>query len=328
MPAGIPSSSGTQVHRLTPPRSILDAAYRLGSRRLGLAVTYHGLAERTGDPERDLVPAHGSALFEAQVRYLRAHFRLVSASDLVDAASTRRRGERFPVALTFDDDLRSHSSLAMPILRRLGAPATFFLCGASLDGPHRFWWERLQCAFDRGEGAGVRDIVARHSTGEAPRDASFTIHQLAGLVERLPPNDQDAVSAELEALVGPDPLDAGMRAADVTRLSGTGFEIGFHTLRHRQLPSLDDGELVQAMREGRDRLSSVAARELRAVAYPHGKAGPRVAAAARRAGFDLGFTTRWTAVGPETEPLLLGRVDAPIDSAGKLARRVVRTLLG
>jgi peptidoglycan/xylan/chitin deacetylase (PgdA/CDA1 family) len=114
----------------------------------------------------------------------------------------------------------------------------------------------------------------------------------------------------------------------VIRLSGADFEIGFHTLRHRQLPSLDDGELAKAMREGRDRLSSVAARELRAVAYPHGKAGPRVAAAAREAGFDLGFTTRWTAAGPEAEPLLLGRVDAPLDSAGELARRVVRALLG
>jgi peptidoglycan/xylan/chitin deacetylase (PgdA/CDA1 family) len=306
----------------------VDAAYRLGSRRVGLAVTYHGLAERTGDPERELVPAHGSALFETQVRYLRAQFRLVSASHLVEAASIRRRGERFPVALTFDDDLRSHSSIAMPILRRLGAPATFFLCGASLDGPHRFWWERMQCAFDRGEGAGVRDIVARHSTGKSSRDASFTIHQLAGLVEGLPPNDQDAVSAELEALVGPDPPDAGMRAAEVTRLSGAGFEIGFHTLRHRQLPRLNDGELAKAMREGRDRISSVVVQELRAIAYPHGKAGSRVAAAASNAGFDLGFTSSWTAVGPEAEPLLLGRVEAPFGSAGELARRVVRALLG
>jgi peptidoglycan/xylan/chitin deacetylase (PgdA/CDA1 family) len=327
MPARNPSSSGTEVRLLSPPRSTLEAADRLGSRPVGLAITYHGLAEQTGDPERELVPAHGSALFEAQVRYLRAHFRLVSASELVEAASTRRRGERFPIALTFDDDLPSHSSLAMPILRRLGAPATFFLCGASLDGPHRFWWERLQSAFDRGEGGGVREIVARHSAAEAALDTSFTIHQLAGVVEGLPPNYQDAVSAELEALVGPDPPDAGMRAAEVTRLAGAGFEIGFHTLHHRQLPSLEDGELAQAMREGRDRLSRVAARELRAIAYPHGKAGPRVAAAASEAGFDLGFTSSWTAVGPEAEPLLLGRVEAPFDSAGELARRVVRALL-
>lgn len=327
MSAETPSSSGTQMRLPVRAPAFLQAAYRLGGRRAGLAVTYHGLAERTGDPECELVPAHGSALFEAQIQYLRSHFRLVSASHLVDAASTRRRGERFPVALTFDDDLPSHSNLAMPILRRLGAPATFFLCGASLDGPHRFWWERVQCAFDRGEGAGVRDIVGRHSTGEATQDASVTIHQLAALVERLPPIDQDAVSAELEALVGPDPADAGMRAADVIRLSGAGFEIGFHTLRHRQLPSLDDAELARAMREGRDRLSSVAARELPAVAYPHGKAGPRVAAAAREAGFDLGFTTSWTPVAPEAEPLLLGRVDAPLDSAGELARRVVSALL-
>ena len=328
MSAETPSSSGTQVRLPVRAGAFFEAAYRLGGRRAGLAVTYHRLAERTGDPERELVPAHGSALFEAQVRYMRAHFRLVSASDLLDAASSRRRGERFPVALTFDDDLPSHSSLAMPILRRLGTPATFFLCGASLDGPHRFWWERLQCAFDRGEGGRVREIVARHSTGKATRGAFFTIHQLAGVVEGLPPDDQDAVSAELEALVGPDPPDAGMRAAEVTRLARAGFEIGFHTLRHRQLPSLENGELAQAMREGRDRIKSVAAREVRAIAYPHGKAGPRVAAAASEAGFDLGFTSSWTAVGPEAEPLLLGRVEAPFDSTGELARRVVRALIG
>jgi hypothetical protein len=63
MPAGNPSSSGTQVRLLSPPRSILDAAQRLGSRRLGLAVTYHGLAERTGIPlvEARLHPASWGA---------------------------------------------------------------------------------------------------------------------------------------------------------------------------------------------------------------------------------------------------------------------------
>lgn len=291
----------------------LALAARLSARRAGLVLVYHALAERGGDPGHELVPPHGLALFEAQLRHLRARYRLVPAKDILAAAAARRRGQRFPVAITFDDDLASHVRLAGPVLQRAGAPATFFLCGASLERPFSFWWERLQRAVDRGldpplEGTGV--------------------HQLAERIEAMGPQERDAVATQLAAELGPDPEDAGLRASDVRALVAAGFDVGFHTLRHDRLVTLPDDDLARAMTEGRAALEATLGRPLSLIAYPHGKADHRVARAARNAGFQLGFTGVPEPVVPGGDPLLFGRVVPAHGSVGALAVQLVRTLLG
>jgi peptidoglycan/xylan/chitin deacetylase (PgdA/CDA1 family) len=310
-----------------PLAGLLLYPLRLSRRRLGVAVMYHGVADRTGDPARELVPPHGIGLFEAQLRHLRAHFGLVPASQLLAAVRERRRGERFPVAVTFDDDLRSHPVVSMPGLRRLGAPATFFVCGASLDGPHRFWWEVLQAALDRGEGQTARHMV-EDCCGPLPGDETVPlVRRLAAALEGLSPADREAMTERLASLAGPPPRDAGMRATDVQALADEGFEIGFHTRRHHRLTSLEDGDLSFALREGLDRLEGILGNRPALIAYPHGKADERVATAARDAGFRCGFTSRPRAVTPQSNPFMLGRVQPSFRSKGHLALQLARCLL-
>jgi peptidoglycan/xylan/chitin deacetylase (PgdA/CDA1 family) len=306
---------------------LVEAPYRLSGRRVGVALLYHGVADSTGDPARELVPAHGAALFEAQLRHLDAHFRLVPASRLMEAVCGRRRGGRFPVAVTFDDDLRSHAAVAMPVLSRFGAPATFFVSGASLDRPYRFWWEMMQTAFDRGDGRAVREIIEARRGRPVRGERPSAIRRLAAAVEELSPAEQSAISEELSALVGPPPADMGLRAEDVRALHSAGFEIGSHTLRHLRLPALDDEALHQAMSEGRDLLGRVLGRPPAVIAYPHGRADARVAAAARQAGFSTGFSSRPEAISPDSDPMLLGRLEPSFASKGAFALQLVRLLL-
>jgi hypothetical protein len=117
---------------------------RRSTRQAGLALVYHRIGEPPGDPRYELVPALSTRLFETQLNHLRTAYRVVPPSQLLEATLERRAGDRFPVALTFDDDLRSHIDIVGPALQRAGLPAAFFLCGASLDASHSFWWEDLQ----------------------------------------------------------------------------------------------------------------------------------------------------------------------------------------
>ncbi|HEX8053090.1 MAG TPA: hypothetical protein VF517_08855, partial [Thermoleophilaceae bacterium] len=101
-----------------PATAAAEAFLRRTALRAGVAVVYHGLAERPGDPARDVVPAHGAELFERQLAYLAARYRLVPASRLAAAERMRRRRDPFPLAVTFDDDLPSHAGLALTLLER------------------------------------------------------------------------------------------------------------------------------------------------------------------------------------------------------------------
>jgi peptidoglycan/xylan/chitin deacetylase (PgdA/CDA1 family) len=289
---------------------------RLSPRRRGLVLVYHAVAERQGAVSVELVPAHGLPLFRRQLRHLRRWYRVVDAETIVAATRSRRRGGRFPVAVTFDDDLQSHVRTALPILAAEGVSATFFLCGASLERPFSFWWERLQRAFDE-----KKELPALVELG-----AEHGIRHVAERVERLPPDQLDDLARELGDLLGPDPAVAGLRQSSVVELVRAGMSVGFHTRQHYSLPSLPDDELDRALVAGRKELESVVGRKLDLIAYPHGRSDDRVAAAAERAGFAAGFTGTGRAVTTETQPLSIPRVSPAYRSAGHFSLQVLRAL--
>ena len=290
---------------LKPPIArLIELRLRWSGGRLGLALCYHAVGDPEGDAERELVPPMGTKRFEAQVAYLRRHFRLVAASELPDAVARRRRGQRLPASITLDDDLPNHVRDTMPILRRMGAPATFFLCGASLEQPHEFWWERLQRAWDRGL-VDERLLDDLDTSGSNPEQAP--IRRVAAAIEKLPPERRDALADQLASEAGPGPPDSGLRARDAVALVEAGFEIGFHTLRHPSLPTLDDESLAGAMTEGRDALERATGTAIATIAYPHGDADDRVADAARAAGYRFGFAAYGGTITDRADPLLLDR---------------------
>jgi peptidoglycan/xylan/chitin deacetylase (PgdA/CDA1 family) len=285
------------------------AVQRLSRRAAGLAVLFH----RVGDPQQTWddgkYPRLSPRFFEAQLRHLIERYRVVPASELIEAARRRRRGEPFPVAVTFDDDSPSHVTDAAPILQRFGVPATFFVSGASLDGPRSFWWQRLDRAMERGAIGREELSEMVPAAGGVPPGLREMV-QIADDIELMTPEQLRDLESELGRRAGPDPEDAVLDASGLRKLVAAGFEIGFHTLRHLNLSTLDSAELGLAMGEGRDRLAEAIDRELTLIAYPGGKWNPHVLEAARGAGFLRGFTTEPRAVLPDSNPLCLGRVDS------------------
>ena len=311
-----------------PATAAAEAFLRHTALRAGVAIVYHGLAERTGDPARELVPAHGADLFARQLDHLTSRYRLVPASRLAAAARMRRRGEPFPAAITFDDDLASHTELALPLLRRANATATFFLGGQAL------WSRQLQAVLDAG--------------GEPPEPVGpgMSAAEARAAVEALPPAERQRFEVELAevarehgpgeaggaaagAAAGAADADSTVDAAtvDAATLAAAGHEIGFHTRAHRVLTELPDAELAHELSHGRDELAAAAGAQLTSLAYPFGVADARVAAAARAAGYEAAFTVAPDAVTAATDPLLLPRIDAPFEPPQRLAWHLARALL-
>ena len=304
-----------------PASVIAERLLRLSARQTGVVFAYHGVEYRPSDPDTQILAAHEASVFEAQLRHLRSRYRIVPAGEMLAAVRLRKRGERFPVAITFDDDLGSHASVALPILQRAGAPATFFLSGASLGKPYAFWWERLQRAVET-------DVADVHALVFPRRNLPHAgIRELCDAIEEATPLERDAVATRLSQAIGPDPSEAGMREADVRALRQAGMTIGFHTLRHDRLPPLRDSELELAMAAGGKELEHVSEHPLTVIGYPHGQADERVAAAARKAGFCTGFLLNDEAVAPNDDPLLLGRVNPTRGSVGMFAAHLVYHLL-
>ena len=299
----------------------LEGRLRRSSAVRGAALVFHGVARLPGDPLVEIEPAYGLGAFEAVVAYLSRRYRLVAAGALLDAARERRAGEPVPVALTFDDDLRSHLDHAAPALARHGAPATAFLGGVD----EQSWWQALQAAVDEravqpdGLPPVDPDLVRRALDGE-PR----AIRRLAAAVEALAPDERAALAKGLARLVPAE--DAPLGSDGIRALAAAGWEIGFHTVRHDALPTLDEGGLRDAFATGRDELAVLVGARLGSFAYPHGKAGDRERAAAAAAGFDFAFTGAAEVVTERTDPFLVGRLQPVRSTLGRVALQLARAL--
>jgi peptidoglycan/xylan/chitin deacetylase (PgdA/CDA1 family) len=218
-------------------------------------------------------------VFRSQLQALGEICDLVTLDEILRENRSREpipRKRRAAIAVTFDDDLPSHAEHALPVLRELGVPATFFLSGRALHGLGPYWFQQLEAlliAYGEREAAALLDLPERRA-----RELVIACEQNADLRRR--------VSDVVAGLAIPGILQRDAIAA----LSAAGMTIGFHTVEHDLLPELTGAALDNAVSRGREDLTAAAGAAMRYFAYPHGKSDARSAAAVRRAGFNAAFT--------------------------------------
>src|SRR5687767_5287072 len=137
------------LDRLGVLHALLEArARRILPWRTLTVLTFHRVAAPKApgfDPEvADTTPE----AFDRQVQTLKRYFTLVDTRDL----QAHRAGGPLPdnpAMISFDDGYRDNAEEALPILRRHGAKAVFFVASAYVDERRLFWWERIAHAVAR-----------------------------------------------------------------------------------------------------------------------------------------------------------------------------------
>lgn len=285
---------------------------------------YHELSRISGDPGREIVPPLAVDVFRGQLRHIARRYEPVELRALRARMAGRRPGEPIPVAITFDDDLRSHLELAAPELAAFGLPATFFLGTAWIDGPGWYWWQHLDACARRSPAAfdALRAGLARDWSWATERD----IRWLANKIEALAPPERDAIMARIAELSPFEP-EPGLDQDGIRALAGYGFEIGFHTRGHYSLPTLDAIALRHQLKDGTQELARLAGARPTSIAYPHCRADSRVAKAATEAGFEIGVICSTGPASANQDPLLLDRLNAWTPSVASFALNLARATI-
>jgi peptidoglycan/xylan/chitin deacetylase (PgdA/CDA1 family) len=289
-------------HWLARTAAVRAAAWR----GHGLVLVYHRVTADGGQGQVEVVPSLDRGLLRAQLLALAELGDIVDLLDLLDPPAGRR--PRF--ALTFDDDYPHHAAHALPVLRELGVPATFFLSGRALHGLGPYWWQWLEA------------LVAAEGVAGAGRALGVVA---AGAQALAAACEADAAARRRLADLAPGDAEAPLGVDGIRALAAARMTIGFHTLEHPLLPALDDEPLAAALRTGRAELAAVAGRPLTLLAYPHGKADARVARATRSAGYRAAWTGWPRPARPGDDPFLLGRWEpGPLDPDAFVAAVAIR----
>ena len=267
-------------------------------------------------PRRRIVMFHGvgggelsATAFEAGLAWLAQRFKIVPLDDMVQAITVgsppARAGE---LSLTFDDGLRNQSEVAYPVLRRLGLPATFFVCPQLIETGKWLWNHEARSRLSSMSGP------SRLAYARSCEAAAADVESLVGQLKTLPLARRLALEQQLRDLTPDHEITADarerfdpMRWSDLERLDRSFITVGSHTLTHPILPTLDDATLTRELAESRRMLEDRLGRTVDLFCYPNGANDRRVCEAVGRV-YRAAVTTEYDFALPQADLHRLPRV--------------------
>ncbi len=258
------------------------------------------------------------ASFEEHVRYLRRHFEIVPIGRIIELLANGQTPDHRWVALTFDDGYEDNYRVALPILRKHGATAAFYITTACVSDETILWGVRLRHAIRNTE----RTSLACPSLGHHPVDLSTeesrdrATHWITGLVKsrRKTEADEllDEVFDECGVPVGRISHRIMMSWDEIREMRDAGMTIGAHTVNHYNLTCLDDSDVTAEVKVSKEAIEAALGERVDHFAYPNGRTDKhcdaRVAGIVAKAGFKSAVTSINGPAGSRFSPYGVPRV--------------------
>ena len=250
-------------------RAAFGVATGLGAPRLSILIFHR--VHRQADPIFPDEP--DAAYFDRLMRFVAGSFLVLPLGRAIDALAEGTLPKR-ALAITFDDGYADNAEVALPILKRHGLAASFFVSTGFLDGG-RMWNDSvIECVRSCGQSdidLGVFDLGRLSLASPALRrkaiDSLLPKIKYMGLQDR-----QDAIRT-LQNLAGVAelPVNLMMRSEQVRELHRAGMEIGAHTVNHPILATLEPADAEREIEQGKRQLETILGAPVELLAYPNGR---------------------------------------------------------
>ncbi len=246
-------------------------------------------------------PVHhqiSTSVLEKQLAFLKKNYRIVSSEELETRLRLDKPLQRTAV-LTFDDGHADLYLYVLPVLERLGIPATFFVSTRHCN-PGQYLWRSILWAFrefyhkdcleiegrrwstrTRQERCGVSSWLLRRHLGAG-------LMGLTGVLQReMPP---------LEFFVPQNVLTdymAGLSVEQLRRVAASPYvELAAHTVTHPFLARCSSDVKERECRESIEFLRAATGREIRTFSYPMGSYDTETIGILRKNGIQRAFTAK------------------------------------
>jgi peptidoglycan/xylan/chitin deacetylase (PgdA/CDA1 family) len=216
-----------------------------------------------------------SWVFEAQMRYIRRHYRVLSLDELCEEMQ-RPSETKDAVVVTFDDGYRDLYTDALPTLKKYQIPATIFLPIRCIETGEVPWYDRIFLALK------VFPKDRLQITLEVPRTFCLDSYQAridaaAEIIRhfrKIPDQRRKAEAAALEDQVTlpADALSDRMLTWEQVRtMCRDGVSFGSHTMTHPAVSQLSASQLESELAESKRILRERTGQEAPHFAYPFGQ---------------------------------------------------------
>lgn len=277
-----------------------------------IILMYHRIG--TLDPTRHLSvrPAH----FKDHMEHLGRSFQPLPLQEILDRSANGTLPDR-AVAITFDDGYLDALTVASPILRGLGIPATFFVNTDKVERRHERWSDILERIFL--SDSAVPSILGLRLSGSSrviqtgnrqERQAAYNEICDLGLALSSPEREELIETVSAWSLLDLDPRDSHrlLTSKEIVELASVkGHDIGGHTTHHLFLPAHQRAVQHQEVLENKRDLERLLGAPVRFFAYPYGDYTAETVEVAAAASFRGAVTVEPGRVHADSDPLRLPR---------------------
>jgi len=237
-------------------------------------------------------------LFDAQMKYLRSHYRVVSLNELCEAIESRQENEH-SVAVTFDDGYADLFAHAMPILERYAVPATIYLPVASIETGEVPWYDRIFLAlkvYPGNEFEITLDGLQKFRLNSQEARLG-TAAKIIGYLRTISDTRRREYCREIEervALPGEELQGRMLNWDQIRTMSRSGVSFGSHTMTHPVVSRLTSSELESELRDSKELLERRLDTPVVHFAFPFGHledCGTRAMTVLRQQGYRSATTT-------------------------------------
>ncbi len=213
--------------------------------------------------------------FEGQLHALSKYFHLMTLSNAMELLP---RGDLPPNALciTFDDGYENNYTVALPVLQKHRAAATFFISSGYLDGG--IMWNDVIIELIRNVKCGTLDLTyAGLSKHDIDDDIIKRRELLEFLIKKVKHLDGNARKKAIEQIIVKEghllPSNLMMTSEQVKSMRGNGMEIGGHTISHPILAKVNLEQARIEIGQDKEKLEEILGEKIYSFAYPNGKKG-------------------------------------------------------
>ena len=271
--------------------------------------------------------------FTEYMKYLTRHYRVVSLRTVTEELG-RGVVRPYTVALTVDDGYHEVFTLAAPVMRRYGVPASVFVISDFTDGRGWPWTDRFGFVFDQAP----RDRLAfTHRRAvhvlelQADADRRRAEAHWLEYAKALPVGERDelldaiAAAGGVEIPVAPPREYRPMTWSELRALAAEGFDVGAHTRTHPILSRVGPEQLRAEIEGCREQMEQRLGFPVLHFAYPNGRREdytPEAVELVARAGYRAAVTCVAGGNTPSTSLFELRRVGAAVEGLARFAQSV------
>jgi peptidoglycan/xylan/chitin deacetylase (PgdA/CDA1 family) len=223
--------------------------------------------------------------FKQQIRFLKRHFTVVSLNEALEMLRSGHGFRRNPIVITIDDGYKSVFSLAFPVLREFGVPATVYCTTNFIKGGEYLWVDRLEYALNTTKEKWISLRSGNENMTISISNAEEKTKAIALIKSQLKKSDPGSIpetlkkieldlKSSLDSTIAVPELYLPLGVSQIIEMEKSKLvSIGSHTASHAILSRCPIADIEKELKESKEFLEDSLQKPVSLFCYPNGQEG-------------------------------------------------------